>query len=75
MTDDQRFAARRPDVLVFETSVLEDIWLLQNILSPRFKPQEPIWTGFMKVIDVFPGDPENKKAPYLKWVIMVMNYK
>jgi hypothetical protein len=24
MTDDQRFSARRPDVLVFETAVLED---------------------------------------------------
>ena len=24
MADDQRFAARRPDVLVFETEVLED---------------------------------------------------
>jgi hypothetical protein len=25
MTDDQRFAARRPDVLVYETEILKDI--------------------------------------------------
>jgi hypothetical protein len=33
MTDDQRFAARRPDVLVFETSVLEDDTTLRYISS------------------------------------------
>ena len=34
MTDDQRFAARRPDVLVFETPVLtEDVTLSGEILA------------------------------------------
>jgi hypothetical protein len=31
MTDDQRFSARRPDVLVFETAVLEDNVALPEI--------------------------------------------
>ena len=34
MTDDQRFAARRNDVLVFETEILEnDVTLAGNILA------------------------------------------
>ena len=34
MTDDQRFAARRTDVLVFETNVLtEDLTLAGDILA------------------------------------------
>ena len=34
MTDDQRFAARRPDVLVFETAILDnDLTLSGDILA------------------------------------------
>ncbi|WP_300977106.1 CocE/NonD family hydrolase [Flavobacterium sp.] len=70
MTDDQRFAARRPDVLVFESDVLaEDITLAGDILAKL----QVATTGtdadwIVKVVDVFPNDePETKEVqPYLK---------
>ncbi len=58
MTDDQRFAARRPDVLVFETDVLaEDLTVVGPIDATLFFST----TGtdadvVVKVIDVFPDD-------------------
>ncbi|MCW8981489.1 MAG: CocE/NonD family hydrolase [Altibacter sp.] len=58
MTDDQRFAARRPDVLVFETPVLtEDITLAGDILARL----QVATTGtdadwIVKVVDVYPPD-------------------
>ena len=58
MTDDQRFAARRPDVLVFETPVLEeDITMAGEIMAKL----QVATTGtdadwIVKVIDVFPHD-------------------
>lgn len=65
MTDDQRFAARRGDVLVFETDVLkEDFTLAGDILAKL----QVATTGtdadwIVKVIDVHPSDVEetNKK--------------
>lgn len=70
MTDDQRFAARRPDVLVFETDVLaEDVIMAGDILAKL----QVATTGtdadwIVKVVDVFPNDePETKEVqPYLK---------
>ena len=70
MTDDQRFAARRPDVLVFETDVLaEDVTLAGDILAKL----QVATTGtdadwIVKVVDVFPNDePETKEVQqYLK---------
>jgi len=70
MTDDQRFAAKRPDVLVYETEVLDgDVTLAGDILAKL----QVATTGtdadwIVKVIDVFPKDePETKEvAPYLK---------
>lgn len=70
MTDDQRFAARRPDVLVFETDVLaEDVTMAGDILAKL----QVATTGtdadwIVKVVDVFPHDePETKEVqPYLK---------
>ena len=70
MTDDQRFAARRPDVLVFETDVLaEDVTLAGDILAKL----QVATTGtdadwIVKVVDVFPSDePETKEVQqYLK---------
>ncbi len=58
MTDDQRFAARRPDVLVFETPILtEDITMAGPILA-KLKVSttgtDADWV--VKVIDVFPSD-------------------
>ncbi len=61
MTDDQRFAARRPDVLVFETEVLEeDMTLAGGILAEL----QVATTGtdsdwIVKVIDVHPVDTKN----------------
>ncbi|HLN96122.1 MAG TPA: CocE/NonD family hydrolase [Flavobacterium sp.] len=70
MTDDQRFAARRPDVLVFDLPVLEeDVTLAGDILAKL----QVATTGtdadwIVKLIDVFPADePETKEvAPYLR---------
>ncbi|MEL6813114.1 MAG: CocE/NonD family hydrolase, partial [Bacteroidota bacterium] len=70
MTDDQRFAARRPDVLVFETPVLtEDITMAGDILA-RLKVSstgtDADWV--VKVIDVYPPDAEDyeETQKYLK---------
>ncbi len=58
MTDDQRFAARRPDVLVFETPVLkEDVTLSGEVLAKlkvAITGTDADW--IVKLIDVFPGD-------------------
>ena len=61
MTDDQRFAARRPDVLAYETAPLEDD---VTIAGPI---QSELWVStsggdsdwIVKLIDVFPGDAPN----------------
>ncbi len=58
MTDDQRFAARRPDVLVFETEVLDrDLTLAGDILAKLVVSTtgtDADW--IVKVIDVHPSD-------------------
>ena len=61
MTDDQRFAARRPDVLVFETEVLEeDITLAGDILAKlNVATTGTAADWIVKVIDVFPNDTKN----------------
>ncbi|WP_396185172.1 CocE/NonD family hydrolase [Flavobacterium sp.] len=70
MTDDQRFAARRPDVLVFETEVLNDNVTLAGDIMAKLQVSttgtDADW--IVKVIDVFPNDePETKEVqPYLK---------
>lgn len=61
MTDDQRFAARRPDVLVYETKVLEeDLTLAGEVLAKL----QVATTGtaadwVVKIIDVYPPDAED----------------
>lgn len=61
MTDDQRFAARRPDVLVYETEVLEeDVTLAGDILAKLVVSttgEAADWA--VKLIDVWPGDAED----------------
>jgi putative CocE/NonD family hydrolase len=56
MTDDQRFAARRPDVLVFETSELqEDLTLSGPVIADLKVMISTTDADFVvKVIDVFP---------------------
>ncbi|MEM1323369.1 MAG: CocE/NonD family hydrolase [Bacteroidota bacterium] len=61
MTDDQRFAGRRPDVLVFETPPLEaDLTLAGEImahLKVATNGTDADW--IVKLIDVYPGDHED----------------
>ncbi|MGO4816851.1 CocE/NonD family hydrolase [Flavobacterium sp. W22_SRS_FP1] len=70
MTDDQRFAARRPDVLVFETERLTDDTTLAGEILAQLQVStsgtDADW--IVKVIDVFPDDePETPEiAAYLK---------
>lgn len=70
MTDDQRFAARRSDVLVFETEVLNDNVTLAGEIMAKLQVSttgtDADW--IVKVVDVFPDDePETKEVqPYLK---------
>ncbi|WP_299521698.1 CocE/NonD family hydrolase [Winogradskyella sp.] len=61
MTDDQRFAARRPDVLTFETEVLEnDVTLAGDILAKlNVSTTGTAADWIVKVIDVFPADTKN----------------
>ncbi|GAB4162190.1 MAG: CocE/NonD family hydrolase [Winogradskyella sp.] len=61
MTDDQRFASRRPDVLTFETQVLEeDITLAGDILAKlNVSTTGTAADWIVKVIDVFPADTKN----------------
>jgi len=58
MTDDQRFAARRPDVLVFETDVLKsDMTLAGDILAKlNVSTTGTAADWIVKLIDVFPAD-------------------
>ncbi|WP_031425699.1 CocE/NonD family hydrolase [Flavimarina sp. Hel_I_48] len=70
MTDDQRFAARRPDVLVFETEVLEEDMTLSGPIKAKLQVAttgtDADW--IVKVIDVFPADAEDfeETQEYLK---------
>ncbi len=61
MTDDQRFAARRPDVLVFETEILsEDITLIGNMVAKlKVATTGTAADWIVKIIDVHPKDTKN----------------
>ena len=63
MTDDQRFAARRPDVLVFETDILEEDMTLAGDILAKLKVAT---TGtaadwIVKIVDVHPADAEEQE--------------
>ena len=70
MTGDQRFAARRPDVLVFETEVLENDMKLAGPIEAMLKVATTGTSAdwVVKVIDVYPEDAENyeETMPHLK---------
>lgn len=58
MTDDQRFASRRPDVLTFQTFPLDDDLTLAGVVTANLKVSI---TGtdadfVVKIIDVYPDD-------------------
>ncbi|MCB9275351.1 MAG: CocE/NonD family hydrolase [Lewinellaceae bacterium] len=67
MTDDQRFAARRPDVMAYESEVLEeDITLTGPLVANLFVSTTGTDADYVvKLIDVFPDDmegyPQNEK--------------
>src|SRR5574341_959686 len=69
MTEDQRFAATRPDVLVYQTEILkEDITVAGSVEPELFISSSGTDSDFVvKLIDVFPDDyqfPETgKKLP------------
>ena len=62
MTDDQRFAARRPDVLVFETEILQSDFTLAGDILAKLKVAttgtDADW--IVKIIDVHPSDAEEQ---------------
>ncbi len=65
MTEDQRFAAARPDVLVYKTAALDrDV----NVFGPISVDLRVSTTGTdsdfdVKIIDVYPGDAPDYNAP------------
>jgi len=61
MYEDQRFAATRPDVLVYQTTVLEnDVVISGKLLADLFVSTTGTDADFVvKLIDVYPGDAEN----------------
>ena len=58
MTDDQRFAARRPDVLVYETDPLVEDVTIAGPVSPKLRiASSGTDSDFVvKLIDVYPND-------------------
>jgi len=63
MTDDQRFASRRPDVLVYQTDILEEnITLAGKIIANLFVSiSETDSDWIVKLIDVYPNDTPNNE--------------
>ncbi len=62
MVEDQRFAATRPDVLVYQTDVLtKDVTIAGNVMADMFVSTTGTDADFVvKVIDVYPDDaPDN----------------
>ncbi len=61
MVDDQRFASRRPDVLTYQTSVLEEDVTLAGPIEAELwvstSGTDSDW--IVKLIDVFPNDAKN----------------
>jgi uncharacterized protein len=72
MTDDQRFAARRPDVLTYETDPLEDDVTIAGPISPKLKVASSGTDSdfVVKLIDVYPDDyPDNETADASKRIL------
>ncbi len=70
MDDDQRFAARRPDVLVFSTDILENDLTLAGIVTADLKVILSTTDAdfVVKIIDVFPDDFKYDSADCCKGV-------
>ena len=65
MTDDQRFASRRPDVLVYESEPLEEDVTIAGPVSPKLKiASSGTDSDFVvKLIDVYPDDYPDNEVP------------
>lgn len=65
MTEDQRFAATRPDVLVYKTEPLEEDLTLMGPIGVELKVSTSGTDSdfVVKVIDVYPGDYPDFNAP------------
>lgn len=63
MSEDQRFAGRRTDVLTFETDVLtEDVTLGGEIMANlKISTSGTDADWFVKLVDVYPGDEKNSE--------------
>lgn len=65
MVSDQRFASTRPDVLVYQTDVLEEDVTIAGPVSPRLfvstSGTDADW--IVKLIDVYPDDYPERQAP------------
>lgn len=72
MSEDQRFAGRRPDVLVYQTDVLDqDVTLGGEIMSHLKIASTGTDSDFIvKLIDVYPADTENNDYMPNKNIIM-----
>jgi len=67
MLEDQRFAARRPDVLVYETAILEEDVTLVGAVSPNLHVATSGTDSdfIVKLIDVYPSDAQDPQPnPY-----------
>lgn len=75
MSEDQRFAGRRTDVLTFETDVLtEDITLGGEIMAKlKISTTGTDADWFVKLVDVYPGDEKN--SPYTPSHITLGGYQ
>jgi uncharacterized protein len=64
MSEDQRFAARRPDVLTFQTDVLQDDVTLAGPLEMELfvSTDKTAADWVVKLIDVYPGDEPERKV-------------
>lgn len=61
MSDDQRQASRRPDVITFQTEYLENDWTLAGEIMAKLKVSMSSTDAdfIVKLIDVYPDDHEN----------------
>ena len=68
MTDDQRFAARRPDVMVYQSEILsEDLTLAGPLTADLFISTSGTDADYVvKLIDVFPADTKNPEGGEIK---------
>jgi uncharacterized protein len=68
MTDDQRFASRRPDVMVYQTEILsDDITLTGPLTADLFVSTSGTDADYVvKLIDVFPQDTKTEESADIK---------